>query len=285
MRIALVFVLACFIVGCSDVRTFDTRGRVISLDAPAGYLVVDHEDIPGLMPAMTMRLRVPDQDLMRGVASGDAISFRLNLNDDSTWVDRISLLPPDAIDGRPSQPLVNPTSDVTTAMPGDLVPPFVLVDQTEARITQEELLGRPYLITFIYTRCPLPDYCPLMTQRFIALQRQLVENGDDTRLVSVSVDPEFDTPDVMAEYGARVGADFDRWTLATGSPDDISRVATIFGVFYSEGDGEINHNLSTALVGSDGRVRSVWRGNEWSPDEVIDAIRQVEAVERDRGAL
>jgi protein SCO1 len=284
MRAALVVLVVMLAVGCSDERSYETRGRVIATDLPAGYVVVDHEDIPGLMPAMTMRLRVPDPESLQEIAAGDAISFRLNLNDDSTWVDRIVVLPPDAIEGRPSQPLVNPSAEVVSSMPGDRVPSFSLVDQAGAQVSPETLGSQPYLITFIYTRCPLPDYCPLMTQRFLALQERLEVDGHGTHLISVSVDPEFDTPDVMAEYGSRVGADFDRWTFATGSSLDVSKVATIFGVFYSEEEGEINHNLSTALVGSDGRVRSIWRGNEWSPDEVMETIRRVETVERARSS-
>jgi protein SCO1 len=283
MRAPLLLLVAVYLlVGCSDTRSYETKGRVISVDPSAGALVVDHEDIPGLMPAMTMRLKVADARELDPIASGDAVAFRLNLNADSTWVDRIVLLDPTAVTGRPSQPLINPDAEASAVMPGEVVPSFAVVDHDGVEIRDVDLAGAPYLITFIYTRCPLPDYCPLMTQRFLAIQRTIIDEGLRTRLVAASVDPEYDRPEVLAEYGQRVGASPDHWRFVTGSPEQISHLATIFGVFYSEDGDEINHNLSTVLVGRDGRVRSLWRGNEWSVDEVISAIRRVETVERER---
>jgi protein SCO1 len=270
------------LAGCSDHRTYDSRGRVISIATDLQSVVVDHEDIPGLMPAMTMRLRVMDQYELDHIAVGDAISFRLHVTSETSWIDRLVVLDADAIDGLPSQPAIRSTGDQTLVMPGGVVPEWELVRETGETITGTDLSGAPYLITFIYTRCPLPDYCPLMSRRFRAIQDSLVAESSLTKLVSVSVDPTFDAPEVMAEYGYRVGADPSIWWMATGNPEQVSHVATIFGVFYSEENGEINHNLSTVLVDADGRVRRIWRGNEWTVAEVVETRRRLEDVETGR---
>lgn len=283
MRLLLIVLVSLVtLAACSDVRSYETRGRVISLGEDGRSVVVDHEDIPNLMPAMTMRLRALDASELRDVAAGDAIAFRLNLNSDSTWIDRVAVLEPDAVEGRPSQPAIHENDGLTMAMPGEQVPSFSLIDQDGSEVSADDLRGRPYLATFIYTRCPLPDYCPLMSTRFQEIQRRLAIDDRDVMLVSISIDPEYDTSTVMAEYGSRLTDDTSTWLFATGNPAQISRVATIFGVFYSEDNGEINHNLSTVLVGSDGRVRSIWRGNEWTVDEVVQTIERVVDVEANR---
>jgi protein SCO1 len=276
--------LACLLLlaACSDVRTYDARGRVISIADDARSIVVDHEDIRGLMPAMTMPFTVDDPSEIDGIAEGDAIGFRLNVTDDRSWIDRVRLLDPSAVEGRPSQPVVSEDSDVRLMMPGETVPEFTLVDSDGSLLTDDDLRGRPYLITFIYTRCPIPDYCPLMARRFAEIQAELNERAVDLELISVSIDPEYDSPEVMSDYAERLNADQSNWRFATGSPAQVSRAATIFGVFYNEADGGINHNLSTVLVDSEGRVRRIWRGNEWAVDEVVGAAERVVSAEKVR---
>jgi protein SCO1/2 len=166
---------------------------------------------------------------------------------------------------------------------GDEVPDVALVDQTDQRRSFSEWRGHWTLVTFIYTSCPLPTYCPLMDQNFATLQRAVAEDGrlkGRVRLVSITFDPERDTPKVLAAHAARLKADPAVWTFLTGDRVTIHRFAGRFGVgvIRPEGVTEINHNLRTALVDRDGRIRRFYSGSEWTPSTVLADLRSAVAA-------
>jgi protein SCO1/2 len=169
------------------------------------------------------------------------------------------------------------------AMPGAIVPEFRLVDQDGETFMLRDLAGKAVVMTFIYTRCPLPDFCPLMVKHLEGVRRHANEAGigDRVALLGVTLDPSFDTPAVLRTYGESVlkGRDrFDQWTLATGTADQIEAVAQFFGVGYRGENGLVTHTLTTAVVGHEGRVMRVFESNAWHPDELFDVARRV--VER-----
>jgi protein SCO1/2 len=172
------------------------------------------------------------------------------------------------------EPLKTPAAgplitDTDILKDGELVPDHALVDQTGKPIPMQSLRGHRIALTFIYSRCPLPDFCPLMDKHFASVQEQLKASPDlgDVRLVSVTIDPAYDTPDVLARHARALGADPARWLFATGKPDDVLAFAKRFGVIAEPGETAtaLVHNLRTAVIDSQGRLVKAYSGNMWSP--------------------
>jgi protein SCO1/2 len=155
------------------------------------------------------------------------------------------------------------------------VPDFTLVNQNGKAIHFQQFRGKPLLLTFIYTRCPFPDYCPRMSNNFGQVMQQLQKDPkvfDQAQLLSISIDPENDKPAVLRRYGeryvGRVDPKFAHWEFASGSPEQVRKTADFFGLAYNQKDGQIVHALVTVLVGKDGKVAKVYSGNDWKPDQV-----------------
>jgi protein SCO1/2 len=162
---------------------------------------------------------------------------------------------------------------------GDAMPDTALIDQSDRRRSLSEWRGSPVLVTFIYTRCPLPNYCPLMDRHFVTIQRAV--SGDpalkgNLRLISISFDPEFDTPAVLTAHAVKLQADTTSWTFLTGDKVTVDRLAARFGVGVIRGpDGatEITHNLRTALFAADGTLLKMYPGSDWTPRVVLADLR------------
>jgi protein SCO1/2 len=159
---------------------------------------------------------------------------------------------------------------------GDDVPDFALVNQSGKTIRLEQFRGKPLLLTFIYTRCPVPDFCLLMSNNFSEVLKQLQQSPQafaKAQLLSISIDPEYDTPSVLHRYGERYAGKLDptfqRWQFASGSPEEVRKAADFFGLSYNQKEGQIVHTLQTVLIGSDGKIAKVYAGNQWKPTEVV----------------
>lgn len=265
--------------GCGEARTYEVRGRVAGFGDDPTTLIVEHEEIPGLMPAMTMPFTVRDSTAANSFRKGDAVAFRLHVAADRSWIDRVRRLPGDAL---PEHPAAGPDPVRSSAQPPPLLevgaeaPDILFISHADSTFHLSDLEGRPVVLTFIYTRCPLPDYCPLMSRQFALLQSKLKDRrGEDVHLVSVSFDPQFDRPDVLREYGRRYTDDFSNWSFVTGDSTQIKAFAERFGAFYEPVRGQIVHNLVTALIGPGGRVRTFWRGNDWKAEDVLRALDEL----------
>jgi protein SCO1/2 len=263
---------------------YDVRGRVVGFGDNGRTIIVEHEDVPGLMPAMTMPFQAATPDEVSDLEYGDAVRFTLVLTRDSTWIYDVVELPPDALPSSTARSSA-PSSGGNTVIlqPGDPVPDFTLTSQDDEMIRLSDYKGKALLLTFIYTRCPIPNYCPLMSRNFAQLQPALKERyPGQVQLLSISFDPSYDTPEILREYAQRYTRDTDTWHFATGEPEEIDRIALAFGVFTERQDTRnINHTLTTALIGPDGRLRSIWRGNHWIPEEVMEEVDQVLRTEPD----
>jgi len=263
-------------------QTYTGEGRVAGIKDDGHTLVVEHEEIPGYMPPMIMPLPVADTSMRASLETGDAIQFRLAVSDDNARIVGLQSLPDTAVARSPAR-TTTPIKREGTEGPqmlqtGDRVPAdLALTSQAGEQIRLGDYRGRLVVLTFIYTRCPLPNYCPLMSKQFAMLQPQLRKRyGDDVQLLSISFDPAYDTPKVLREYAARYTDRLDTWTFATGDSTQVQRATELFGVFTkTKDDDEITHNLTTALIGPEGRVRHVWRGNDWTPEDVRQAVGQV----------
>jgi protein SCO1/2 len=263
-------------------RTFHVRGIVRDVRPEDRSLRIAHEEILGYMPAMTMPFSVRSASLLAGLSPGAEVAFDLVVTDEDAWIARIERLP--AHDAAASQGVTADSaasgSTVDRALlrveAGEIVPEVALVDQDGAPVRLSEFRGRAVLITFIYTRCPIPNFCPLMSKHFAALQERLApEFPGRFQLLSISIDPAFDRPEILREYAARYGADPAHWRFATGTAEQIGSVAAAFGLHHEPENGLISHDLRTALIGPDGRLVHVWKSNVWTPFEVQRRVREV----------
>ena len=169
------------------------------------------------------------------------------------------------------------TPAVSTLTPvGAVVPEFDLIDQTGATVRLSTLKGKVVAITFIYTRCPLPDYCPRMVENFRAVRSRLAGRMDrDLVLLTVSFDPQYDTPDRLARYAASNRAGGPGWYFLTGEPSKIARVCDAFGIQYFAEEGLITHSLQTAVIDREGRLAATVEGKDFTPQQLGDLIEAV----------
>jgi protein SCO1/2 len=261
-------------------RRFETRGLVRGIAPDRSTLDIEHENIPGFMPSMTMPFPVRDPSAAARLKLGDAISFRLTVTEGDLWMDQIKQIGQKEVSLPPprSASAVAQTSS-TRLREGDELRPFSLTNQDGQPVTPETFRGHPVVLTFIFTRCPVPNFCPRMSNNFAELQKA-VRNGRgalaETRLLSITLDPQFDRPDVLRDYAGHLQADDRVWTFATGEPAAIDPLAESFAVYRKTEGGTLSHGLATALVDAHGRIAKIWRGNFWRPEEVIAAIEQNE---------
>lgn len=273
----IALLLLVLLTGCQREHRYDARGRVVGFGNDGRTVFIEHEEIDGFMPAMTMPFKTLDTGSVTPLAVGDAVGFTLHVTADSSWITALTELPDDAVDRHPAGPPPAISSGARAALAaGDPVPDFTLLDTKGEPWTPPHEEGRAWLVTFIYTRCPLPDFCPLMTQRFRAMQPRIEERfGKRVRLVSITIDPEYDTPEVLATYAEQSGADPARWSFLTGTPEEVERAASAFGVYAEDAQDGLLHSLATALVTPDGRVAHVWRGNDWTVEDVLEETAEV----------
>jgi protein SCO1/2 len=222
------------------------------------------------MPAMTMSLEVKDVALLAGLRPGNEIHFELSVTADDSWISHLEKI--GGATTTVSTDGVGPAaaSDASSELhKGELVPDFTLTDQNGTPVRLSDFRGKAVVLTFIYTRCPLPNFCPLMSKNFVALQERLKKAAPGKyHLLSVTIDPKFDRPEVLRGYAALYHADEKSWSFATGSEDQINGVASMFGLVHEPESGLISHNLRTALIGADGRLVHLWKSNVWTPYEV-----------------
>jgi protein SCO1/2 len=288
--VALIFLSGCHSApppteqpsASGAVKTFHLRGKVINTNPSTSEVVVDHEAIPGFMGAMTMPYKLKDPSILSELHPGDVITADILVSqnpDADILLDHIVVI----AQGKPDY---KPTVLYHVPAPGDQVPEFKLINQDGHAIRLSQFRGKAVLITFIYTRCPLPEFCPLVTRNFAAINQQLAANPAlyaNTHLLSVSFDPEHDTPQRLRAFGAQyIGSDaksaFTHWDFAVGAQAESFEMAKYFDVGITKGDNDtINHTLSTTLIGPDGKVAQFYPGNEWTPAQVLADVKKLEA--------
>lgn len=277
--VALVFTvagddLASAAYAANDERVFTVRG-VVRGRLNDDTIRIAHQAIPDYMPAMTMPFNV-DPGARAEAAQlqpGDGVEFKFAVTETTSRAFDFRRIGPDR-NARETPPS-SPAAPVRRLREGDVVPAFALRDQFDQPLTAAALQGKRTVLTFIFTRCPVPEFCPLMSQRFQTLQQRLAEQpaaGPPVQLLSITIDPEFDTPQILHAYAESYDADPQRWRFATGTTEQITRLTRAFAVHTDDSRGVLDHTLATALIGPDGRVQTIWRGNGWKVDEVLAAL-------------
>jgi protein SCO1/2 len=224
------------------------------------------------MDAMAMPFAVRSAGEIRDVGAGDRITFRLTVGKSRSIVDRIRVVSAARVDEglttSPAAPALVPL--------GSVLPDVALVDQDGAPASPASWRGRVLAINFIYTRCPLPDYCPRLVTTFGALRRRFTDRiGRDVMLVTVTFDPRYDTPAVLKAFAKNYAADDPGWRFLTGSESEIARLCRAVGVQYWPEEGLITHSLQTAIVDREGRLRAVIEGKEFTTAQLGDLIEEV----------
>ena len=283
-RVFRVFICSCIAAAtaCAPAppkNTYTLHGQILSIDAARKTLNIKHGDIKGLMPAMTMPYTVHDAGLVQGLRAGDVIDATLVVESNDAYLSAIKKTGVAPLDPPPPEaPPPSASSGFELLKPGELAPDAPFVDQNARRLRFSKFRGAPVVMTFIYTRCPLPTFCPLMDRHFAAIQQTLKSDPALGRvhLVTVSFDPATDSPAVLKAHGKALGADFSRWTFLTGDRDEIDRFAARFGLSVSRAlndPRDVTHNLRTAILDSQGDLVKTYTGNDWTPDEVIKDLK------------
>jgi protein SCO1 len=262
-------------------------GLVRKVDPEHRTVTIHHDPIAGFMPAMTMPFTLKDRSAFDDLRVGDEVEATLRVEKEAGEVVDYELLglvvtrpaPPTGLTlnvGPDGQASLSPTPQ--RIVPGDLVPDFTMTTQKGTPLRLSELRGQVVVLTFIYTRCPLPDFCPAVDRKFAELASRIAAveaRASRVRLLSVSFDPEHDTPDVLRKHATLRGARPPLWTFAVASHDELAKVAAPLGLTYGPTAGEIIHNLSTAVIGADGRLVRLdagAAGKAWQPADLLKTI-------------
>ncbi len=253
-------------------KTYDVTGIVKKLKPEIRTAVIDHEEIPGYMDAMVMSLEVRDPSELKGINPGDKIRFRMNVTEDDGWIDRLHVLQP-ATSPPPAEkesPILKPIS------PGEEFPNARLIDQTGKTIELSSYRGSALALTFIYTRCPFPNFCPRVNRHFRETQDLLAADPSSPKnwnLLSVTIEPDRDTPELLSSFAKAQGADPSRWKFATGSLREITRLTVQSGLNFWDDRGVIQHNLRTIVVDPQGRVTRVFGDDDLSPSALAAELK------------
>ena len=265
--------------GCQrqpEAPTYQLKGQILAVKPETNEVLVKHEDIPGFMPAMTMPYVVKDGALLKDREPGDLITATLKVESTLAHLTAITKTgsAPIPDDARTTIPAA---AGVELLKPGDVVPDTVLVNQDDRRVSMQDFAGSAAAITFIYTRCPLPQYCPLMDRRFAEVQELAAKDpalAGKVRLLSISFDPKFDRAAVLTRHARTLQADPAVWTFATAEEAVVDRLAARFGVnVIRESNDTITHNLRTAVIDRSGRVTALLDSNAWTAEDLVRELK------------
>jgi len=266
---------ACSKKAAPQPRRYQLVGKVVSVDKDHAILLVDGKEIVGFMTAMTMPYPVRDAKSLAGLNAGDEITADVVVTDGGdAYLENIVVTKKS--DGK------GPTGTSNPPKPGDKVPDFAMVNQDGKRIHLRDFQGDVLLVTFIYTRCPFPDYCPLVSKNFSQIYASLKKDpslGAKIRLLSVSFDPEHDTPAVLRRYAQTFratteGDPFARWQFAAVPATDLVNVANFFGLYFSVQGDQIVHSMSTTVISPEGTVYKWYQDNDWKPADLVEDATQ-----------
>lgn len=271
-----VMLLLTVSVGCNRTRKYPLQGEVVGKNAVTSEITVKHGDIPGFMPAMAMPYRVKDPAVVQELQPGDKIAAEVVIGKDPSdyWLEDVRITDESA------RVSAKPPAAPRMLMPGERAFNIALINQDGRTIHLSDFAGKALLVTFIYTRCPMPDFCPRLSSQFARIHNELKKNPGDyskTHLLTISFDPKYDTPAVLRKYGlAYLDGDasgFSHWDFASTNPTDLRRLTQAFGLRYEQEDNQISHNMSIVLIAPDGKVAKFW-STDWTWTELMESMQK-----------
>ena len=274
--VVVVISAAVFAISCGPPpERYELEGKVVSVDVAAGRVTVAHKEISGLMDAMTMPFSVVDRKLLPSIQEGDQLRAILVVRGNAHWLEGLvvsrAVANGSLVDEMASEPEI-----------GSTVPDIELVNQDGDVVRISDYRGKALLLTFIYTRCPLVEFCPRMNKHFSVIEQTLEANPElyeQTHLLSISFDPEFDTPELLKTFALQqpkvTTETLSHWEFASGTQENLRTIGFYLGLTYREEEDQIVHNLRTAFVAPDGTLAKLYLGNDWKPDEVVSDVREL----------
>ena len=264
-------------------RTFQVKGVVREILHERKKIKITHEDIPGYMEAMTMLLDVKDAKELNGLQAGDSLSFRMLVTEDDGWIDQLKKLAEPRTPLPTTEPPLRRVRDVEPLAVGDAMTDYAFTNTQGRLVRLSEFKGQAFALTFIFTRCPFPTFCPRLSINFEEAQRQLKSmSGGPTNwhLFSLTIDPDYDTLPRLKEYADRYKADPAHWDHLTGELIDITAISEQFGLqFWRANPSEpINHNVRTVVIDAAGRVHWITPETDWKPDQLVEQLLKAAAV-------
>ena len=265
-------------------QRYDVAGMVIKVEPEHREFVVSCRAIPGYMEAMVMPFTVRNVHELDGLAAGASVEFTLVVDDDNSFAEKVNVLAYESLERDPStakrlgylDKLLDPSSVAVELQCGQAVPDFSLIDQNRHRVELSQFTGKVVALTFIYTRCPLPNYCFRLSNNFGRLQTRFANRmGRDLVLLSISFDPVHDQPDVLAKYGAVWRADARAWRLLTGPPEQVQKICRMFGMDSWPEEGLITHSLHTAVIDRQGKLAANIEGNQFTAEQLGDLVQSI----------
>lgn len=253
-----------------------TQGLVREIAPDHHKAVIRHEAIPGYMPAMTMEFNVRNTNELSGISVGDTVTFRLTATEETHWIDQVKKVASPTNSVLATTPPITP-SQTGELKPGDLLPDYELISETGKAIHFSDFRGKAVAFTFIFTRCPLPDYCPRMGNHFAKARELILANTSaptNWQFLSISFDPDFDKPAVLSSYANFYRKDnADRWMFAAAPMSSLAQLAPRLDLIVNrEAGGSISHNLRTVVLDPQGRIHRQFDGNLWTPAQLAIAV-------------
>jgi protein SCO1 len=288
----LMLTIVLLFGGCgqkqSSAQHFDLHGKIVAVNSAEGFADVAGDAIPGYMAAMTMPYPIPDAHVLSTLAIGDEITAELIVDNQGPHLTNVVIVKKS---GQPPPP-PSPTA-FHMPKPGEAVPDFVLTDQNGKRLHLKSFRGHFLFITFVYTRCPFPNYCPRISHNFAEIYAEAAKTpalASNLRLLSVSFDPEHDTPAVLRSYATSfhdvtgTTRPFARWDFASTPKKELPAIAKFFGLYFSDNGGQIVHSLSTSLISPEGKIVRWFHDNDWQPADLVADASKALATEQHASA-
>jgi protein SCO1/2 len=286
----------------TNVQTYEVKGVITKMFPGNKSVEIRHEEVTNLMPAMTMTFDVKDANDLAGLKTNDSVAFRLSMTDTDSWIDRIKKVEGKSLTELPATNHFRFVRDVDPLQVGDPMPEYHFTNQLGHAVSTTQFKGQALAITFIFTRCPLPNFCPRMSSNFEEVQAKFVNPGaagvsnsqpstinyplsTNWHLFTITFDPEFDNVAVLKSYAERFNADPAHWSFLTGDPTDIRAIADQFNEsFWKDETGAINHNLRTVVVNASGKIQKILTGNAWKPEELVSEMLEAAKTQPDNAS-
>jgi len=256
----------------TNITTYTVRGVFLESRSGGRIAVIAHEEVPGYMDSMTMPFNVKTPAELKGLQSGDQITFQLSVTDNDDWIDDIKkskARPKKAKRSEPATPIVH------QLQLGEPLPDCVLTNQAGQAIHMSNFKGQCLAFTFFFSRCPLPTFCPRMNNNFELVQQALqTDPRTNWQLLSISFDPSSDTPERLRDFATLHHSDSRHWSFATSGQDEVRQLGGAFGLKFWRESGSFSHNLRTVVVNASGRVQKILAGNEWQAAELVEEMQK-----------
>ena len=272
----------------TETNYYLVKGEIKELKSDGKTVVIKHEEVPNYMPAMTMPFEVKEPAELKNLRPGDGVSFRLVVTEKDGWIDMVNRLGTTSEVAQKPGETLRRVRLVEPLEIGDRLPDYPFTNELGQAVSLGQFKGQALALTFIFTRCPYPNFCPRMSDNFSQVYEKLsarTNSPTNWHLLSISFDPEFDAPAVLKAYGKRFRQNPARWQFLTGALIEIDALTEQFGLVFPREGINFNHNFRTVVVDAAGRIQHVFIGNEWKVDELVsEMVKAVAAKEPASGS-